>query len=137
MAAWRFFEYVSAGGENPFRNWYLKQDEEVRAALDLTVYERTATHDWLTPPSRHAKKQFKVLDQEHAGLAELRFWTDGGRRRFRVAGIYDPWGRRFVLLDGCEKEMGGEIYLPSDAFDKALKHKAALESGKGHLVDHT
>ena len=135
MSPWRFLEYESDSGFNPFQDWYLRQDLEVKASLDLTVYQRRVTEDWVNPPSRHARKQFKILDKEHFGLAELRFWTNG-KRTFRVAGLYQPSERQFVLFGGCEKLMGGQIYVPEDAFDLALKCKNALMKGRGKLIDH-
>lgn len=140
MSHWRFVEYVGADGKRPFSAWYCLQDKEVKAAFDFLVLQRRVMPDWTAAPSRASQKQFAQLTREHAGLHELRFWVSNDvrpsqPRRLRVAGIFRPSEREFVLLAGCEKRMGGEIYDPADAFDTALKLKAALEAGRGYAID--
>jgi hypothetical protein len=123
-------DYLTADGRNPILEWYADQDSEVQAALDFTMHQLKVTDDWTEPPC----KQFSVLERKHAGLSELRFWT--GNRKFRVAGLYRPNRRDFIMLVGCEKWLRGIFYKPTGAFDLAMKYKQDFEAGKGHVVEH-
>jgi hypothetical protein len=135
MNPWRFLEYVTSGGRNPLRDWYLSQDDAVRSALDFTIHQLRVTDDWLEPKRKSSKRQFSPLVNEHAGLGELRFWPDDGRK-FRVPGIYRPNEREFIMFAGCEKRFGGLIQIPNDAFDVALKLKKEFEAGHGGVIVH-
>ena len=132
MTPWRFMDYVTPRGENPIQAWYAKQDPDVQAALDFTIHQLKVTDDWVEPGC----KQFSLLEHKHAGLSELRFWTS--KRKFRVAGLYRPNHRDFIMFVGCEKWLRGIFkYKPTNAFDAAMKFKNAFEAGKGYAIDHT
>jgi len=134
MIPWRFLDYVSPSGANLRQQWYDTQDDEVRAAFDFTVEQLRVTDDWFYPKDKKVKKKFKILDGKQAGLGELRFWTHG--RTFRVPGIFRPTDREFVMFGGCEKQWGGAIHIPADAFETAQRNRLAYESGQGHTVDY-
>lgn len=114
------------------QEWYAAQDDKVRASFDFTLYQRRVTDDWINPNPKSARKQFKTLDREHLGLAELRFGCEDGRD-FRVAGLYRPDQREFVLFTGLAKKWRGLIQEPPDAFDVAMKYKKQFEVGIGEL----
>jgi hypothetical protein len=140
MTSWRYLDYLTPGGGCPIQEWMELQEDEVIAVLRTILYERRELDDWQRPPTRHMKKQFKVLTNEHIGLAELRFGTatvfTRDKRTFRVAGWFRPEEREFVLFTGCEKSMGGQIEDPHDAFDIALGFKISLEAGIGETIAH-
>ena len=140
MASWRYLDYLTPRGTCPIQEWMAGQDDEVIAALRTVLYERRELTDWLQPPTKHLKKQFKVLGDEHAGLAELRFGTTtvftSDERIFRIAGWFRPEERTFILFTGCEKLMGGQTEVPSNTFDIALGYKTDLENGVGTVHDH-
>lgn len=138
MSLWRFFDYCTEDGVNLIQVWYLEQDGKVRAAFDATVFVLGATKDWEDPKV----KEFKLLQNRHAGLAELRFDIDvrpprapkSYKRRFRPVGIWRPEQRQFILLLGCEKTR--LTYTPAGAFDTALKYKRQFEQGRGWIREH-
>jgi hypothetical protein len=136
MNPWRFWEYVTEGGRNLTREWYGQQDASVQAALDNAVLLLQGTDNWTEPEI----STFKELTEKHVGLSEIRFSIKAGRwspqRRFRPVGLYRPQQRDFIFILGCEKKMGGLIYIPLNAFDSALKYKADFENGKGELCEH-
>jgi hypothetical protein len=140
MTSWHYLDYRTPGGECPIREWMGQQDDEVIAALRTILYERRELDDWQRPPTRHMEKQFRVLTDEHIGLAELRFWTTTvfttAKRTFRVAGWFRPEEHEFVLFTGCEKSKEDRIEDPPDAFVIALGFKADLEAGIGDTIAH-
>ena len=71
-------------------------------------------------------------------MSEFRIKVKGKlfERKFRPVGVFRPLSREFVFILGCEKRMGGLIYIPDKAFDTALAHKADLNAGKGSLHEH-
>ena len=85
-----------------------------------------------------------MLTGRHAGaeLGEVKFFIDEfstgrkkpTRRRFRAIGIFRPEERVFIFLVGCEES--GVGYIPADAFEDAMKHKAALDRGHGVTDEH-
>ena len=134
MPLWRFMDYVSDGGENYIRRWYKGlDDDQIRADFDATLFTLAATEDW----THKRVKTFKILTGAHIGLCELRFTVElnGKKRRFRPLGIWRKDSRDFILLGGLEKS--GRIFIPPNAFELAFKRKAAFESGKGKLDEHT
>ena len=112
------------------RDWYRVQDIEVKAEFDVVLGILRATEDWTDT------KLFKALNRRHAGLGEVRLTLEKPTvRRFRPVGIWPPiTENEFILLLGCEKRMG--IYIPPDAFTKALIHKQELEKGIGEIRDY-
>jgi hypothetical protein len=139
MALWRFFDYITEGGENLINDWYTVQDPEVQAQFDATLLILSATENW----EDERVEEFKPLERQHAGLGEIIFHINAiapgarrpHRRRFRPVGIWPTTVyREFILLLGCEKR--GRQYIPHDAFGMALTHKAALEEGKGTTREH-
>ena len=138
MVPWSFYDYWTADGRNLIREWYDVQDLEVQVAFDGTLLRLRAVDDWLD----RRVKEFDVLRERHAGLAELRFSVpalhpDTGKkykRRFRPVGIWRPEMRDFIILLGCEKTGGS--YKPHGAFDLALEYKALFEQGSGFIHDH-
>jgi len=138
MRPWTLRDYFPETGGCPIREWYARQDAAVQANFDATVNILRATDDW----TASEVKEFKLLSAAHAGLAEIVFDVEvrkaGARkvskRKFRPVGVFRPEEREFIFLLGCEKS--GRIYIPSDAFEKALKLKAAFEKGLGAIDDH-
>ena len=127
-------DYVTEDGHNLFQEWYAEQDATVQAGLDHVVLLAKATDDWIEPE----QYWFKELTEKHVGLSEFRLKVKDRFfvRRFRPAGLFRPHIREFIFILGCEKKLGGLIYIPDKAFDTALKHKADLEAGKGHTDEH-
>jgi hypothetical protein len=132
MSYWHFMDYWSEAEKNLIDIWYVRQNEEVQAAIDVTLRFLAATEDW-----RHLK-QFEVLKRKHEGLCEIRIFTEEDSWpipvRYRIAGFPRP-GKEFVLLIGCKKRLG--IYTPFSAFDLALGLKKKFEEGKGRLHEHS
>ncbi len=135
MTPWRILEYVTADGISPVQDWYEAQEDGVRAAFDNVILLLRAVEDWLNPE----RVEFANLKREHVGLSEVRFWFKprflAKHRKFRVAGLYRPDEREFVLLVGCEKRLRS-LYIPRDPFDLAMTYKQHLEVGEGGLREH-
>lgn len=134
MALWGFFDYITEDGDNLIADWYDAQDPEVQAQFDATLFLLGATEDW----EDEKVKEFKPLTEKHVGLGEVRFHVNalapGAKRphlrRFRPVGTWPPTvDHEFVLILGCEKS--GRTFMPHNAFDLALDHKARLEQGRG------
>ncbi len=127
-----FYDYYTDDRppRNLIRDWYSLQDDEVRAEFDGTLTLLEAMPDWTKTDI------VKQLERTHIGLTEI--VIDLKRRRpfrhIRPVGIWHPPERVFILLMGCEKS--GRIYIPANAFDEALKHKARIEAGRGAISEH-
>ena len=134
MDTWHIRDYVTEDGHNLLMEWYEQQDESVQAGLDHAVLLARATDNWTNPE----KGWFKELTEKHAGLSEFRLKVKSRlfERKFRPVGVFQPTSREFTFILGCEKKMGGLIYVPAKAFDLALAHKADMEAGKGTLHEH-
>lgn len=134
MDPWRIWDYVTAQGRNLLQDWYGVQDEGVQAAFDNVVLLARATDDWVEPP----QWWFSELTKKHVGLSEFRFTVKGRmfERKFRPAGIFRRTEREFIFILGCEKKMGGLVYVPDRAFDTALKYKSDFEAGVGDRHEH-
>lgn len=138
MTPWAFRDYFLETGGCPIREWYAGQDPAVQVAFDATVDILKATDDWTDPKV----KEFKQLSGPHAGLSEILFDVEArtlgarkaSKRRFRPVGVLRQYEREFIFLMGCEKS--GRIYMPTGAFDTALKLKAALDKGLGAIDEH-
>lgn len=138
MGSWRFFDYITAAGEDLLEDWYQSQDPEVQAEFDVTIALLAATSDW----EDDEFLGFKKLENKHLGLGEMRFHVvvtppkprRPYRRRFRPVGIWPcSTAGEFIFILGCEKS--GMTYTPHAAFDVALKHKAAFENGEGTVYE--
>ncbi len=142
MTPWRILEFVTGGDAGiPFQKWYDSLDIEAQAALDDTILSLTTTDDW----TERGGREFRQFTEEEVGLSEIRFWVFGefkptkfrrSRRRLRAFGIYLPGQRQFVLLGGCEKKLGGYVYIPSNALSRAMEYKRNFEEGRGATRDH-
>ena len=134
MSQWRLWDYVTEDGRNLLLEWYAEQDESVQARLDHVVLLAKAEDDWIEPE----KRWFSELTKKHAGLSEFRFTVEGRfvDRKFRPVGLFRPHTREFIFILGCEKKLGGLIYVPDKAFDTAMKYKADLEAGHGGIDEH-
>lgn len=138
MALWRILDYRTSDGENLIAEWYKKQDRGVQAGFDGALMILRAVEDWLNPPL----DEFKVLEERHLGLCEVRFdiqvfnrtLKKVFKRKFRPVGIWWPKDHEFMFILGCEKS--GRMYDPPCAFDLALKYKARFENGEGEACEH-
>jgi hypothetical protein len=130
MPYWRFEDYITEAYANPFDGWYGQLDDELKAALDLflTLLSETADWDELKP----RKRKYRILDQKHAGLCELKLKL--GNRKLRPVGILLRDEQRFILFGGCEEN--GRFTIPPNAFDEALLLKGAYDKGRGTTREH-
>lgn len=136
MGYWKFFEYITAVGQNPTRDWYNAQTDVVKLQFDVTLALLRATRNW----EDRGLKNFKILTARHLGLAEVRFSVPHAAsslkrkvdQRFRAVGIWPPHSPgEFILLLGSSKVRG--TYIPHMAFDVAMSHKLDFEQGKGSI----
>jgi len=117
---------------NLIREWYLLQDDRVRAAFDARIgfIESFSPLDWgrLNP--------IKPMERECAGLWEVLLDLKDHRpyRHIRPIGIWYSDERLFILLGAFEKS--GRIRTPGNACSEAIKYKSQYESGRGTINDH-
>jgi hypothetical protein len=105
-------------------------EDELKAALDPFLMLLAETEDWDEPKPR--KRKYRVLEQQHAGLCELKLKL--GKRKLRPVGVLLREDRRFILFGGCEEN--GRFTIPPNAFDEALILKGAFEQGRGTTREH-
>lgn len=139
MPFWEFLDYVTDSGRVPVEDWVVNHlTTEERAEFDAAVDYLQRIYDWDSLP--RARRKYKELQRELAGLTELRFSRtvqSGGRNRkthFRPLGIMNRNDHRFILLGGFQK--GRPNPIPGNAHELALRYKQEYEEGRGSTNAH-
>jgi phage-related protein len=118
--SWKFWDYVSLGGNNMIEEWR-QQDlsDGARFLFDKLIknIQKTENHlNWLGFRKFIKRNKDKVW--------ELGFSSDG--RAYRVLGDFCG-EKQAVLLIGCYHKEGN--YTPPDSIELAFTRKALLKNG--------
>src|SRR5215469_12836386 len=121
VAFWTIRCYVSEQGVDEIQAWYIRQSAKVQGKFlsRLKVLAQLELKDWRLP-------LFRWLHGDCVPLGELRFEVQKVQHRplgYRA-------GERVFTLTFCAKEKSNR-FVPANACQIALRHKANIESGKG------
>jgi hypothetical protein len=128
MSFWHIKDYAPDPPENPIRDWYEGQEDEVQLDFDYALHTLAETYDWTTV------KEFRALKGRYLGLYEVAidvksyYWKK--KRYFRPIGVWQPDSSDFIILLVCEKKAG--MYTPP--LSRALEMKSQWEKG-GTIYD--
>ncbi len=112
MSVWRFVDFLSAQGRNPFYDWLSALPKDAQAAIDQRIATMASMARW---PEKW------VSDYTGAdGLIEFRIsWN---RVQYRPLGTYAK-GHTFVLLCGAIEQ---NWKIPRRHINTALRRRAEL-----------
>lgn len=135
MPTWEICGYERLDGFRPVSEWLDSQPSRVVAALNTVLMNMRWKQDWLRPEN----KFFKSMERDGTGLHQLSFWPEStgflkNWGDFRVAGVYEPEHKLFVMLAGFEKRRWTK--RPPDAIKRALRDLEAYRKGLGTIYEH-
>ena len=118
LALWTIRCYVSPAGRDVIDDWYGRQSDGVRAALDVTLeyLVQRPRNEWVRP-------EFDLLSGNMREVGEIRFKVD---KQYRVLGFFGPGRSEFTLLIGASKK--GNVYDPKGTLETALKRMSQVKS---------
>src|SRR5262249_17549496 len=118
LALWTIRCYVSHTGRDMIDDWYGRQSDDVRAALDVALeyLAQRPRNEWVRP-------QFDLLSGNMREVGEIRFKVD---KQYRVLGFFGPKRSEFTLLIGASKK--GNIYDPKGTLDTAFKRMCEVKT---------
>jgi hypothetical protein len=122
LALWTIRCYVSATGRDMVDDWYGRQRDDVRAAVDVVIeyLVQRPRSEWIRP-------RFDLLAGKMRDVGEIRFKVD---KQYRLLGFFGPQRSDFTLLIGASKK--GSIYDPKDTLDTALKRMSEVKADGRH-----
>jgi hypothetical protein len=99
-------------------DWYGRQSDEVRAALDaaLEYLIQRPRNEWRRP-------EFDLLSGKMREIGEIRLKAD---KEYRIFGFFGPGRSDFTLLIGASKK--GKTYDPIGALETALERMTRVKS---------
>ena len=118
LALWTIRCYVSPNGRDMIDDWYGRQSDAVRAALDVAL-------EYLVqrPRNEWGRPEFDLLSGKMREVGEIRFKVD---KQYRVLGFFGPGRAEFTLLIGASKK--GKVYDPKATQDTALKRMSQVKT---------
>jgi hypothetical protein len=121
FSGWKFWDYVSAVGNNMIEEWLQKEvSEDGRLTFDklLKNIRNTENHrNWIGLRPKPFKRKSGMI-------WELGFFADG--RQYRILGDFCG-EKEAVFLIGCYHKQ--KRYYPEDTIDQAFKRKGELKNG--------
>ena len=122
MAEWGFRCYIDETGVDVIRDWHDNSSEEVRGRFYSRLRILRSLH-----ASRWKREPYDTLDEDGAGLGEIRF--DADRKAQRPLGFHIFKEKVFVIVLCATKK--GDKWDPRNAITEAQKRKQeVLNDGK-------
>jgi hypothetical protein len=118
LAIWTIRCYVSPGGRDMIDDWYNRQTDEVRAALDaaLEFLVQRPRNEWRRP-------EFDLLSGKLREIGEIRLKV---HRQYRIFGFFGPGRMDFTLLIGASKK--GKSYSPRGTLETAFERMKQIRA---------